>query len=79
MIPLPLFVAALVGWLQGDQQKVIEYLREENRVLKAQLQDQRLRLTDGAWLLVARLSVVGCWRKWRQSSRLTPFCTGTAS
>ena len=47
MIPLPLFVAALVGWLQVDQQKVIEYLREENRVLKAQLQNQRLRLTDG--------------------------------
>ena len=47
MIPLQLFVAALVGWLQGDQHKVIEYLREENRVLKAQLQNQRLRLTDG--------------------------------
>jgi putative transposase len=47
VIPLQLFVAALVGWLQGDQQKVIEYPREENRVLKAQLQHQRLRLTDG--------------------------------
>jgi hypothetical protein len=59
--------------------KVIEYVREENRVLKAQLRNQRLRLTDGAWLLGARLSVVGCWRKWRRSSRRTPFCVGTAS
>ena len=47
MIPLQLFGAALVGWLQGDQHRVIEYLREENRVLKAQLQNQRLRITDG--------------------------------
>ncbi len=47
MIPLQLFVAAFVGWLQDDQHKAIEYLHEENRVLKAQLQNQRLRLTDG--------------------------------
>jgi hypothetical protein len=47
VIPLQLFVAAPVGWLQGDQHKVIEYLREEDRALKAQRQNQRLRLTDG--------------------------------
>jgi putative transposase len=46
VIPLHLLVAALVGWLEGEQHKVIEYLREENRVLKAHLQNQRPRLTD---------------------------------
>ena len=43
---MDLLVGALIGWLQGEQHKVIEYLREENRVLKVQLQGQRLRLTD---------------------------------
>ena len=46
VIPLHLLVGALIGWLQGEQHKVIAYLREENRVLKVQLQGQRLRLTD---------------------------------
>jgi putative transposase len=46
VIPLHLFVASLVGWLQREQHDIIQYLREENRVLKAQLRQQRLRLTD---------------------------------
>jgi hypothetical protein len=46
VIALHLLVGALVGWLQGEHRNVIEYLREENRVLKAQLQNHRLRLTD---------------------------------
>jgi putative transposase len=46
VVPLHLLVASLVGWLQGEQHKVIEYLREENRTLKRQLHNQRLRLTD---------------------------------
>ena len=43
---LPLLIAMLAGWLQRDQQQVITYLIEENRVLKAQLNGRRLRLTD---------------------------------
>jgi Integrase core domain len=46
VVPLRFFVASLVGWLQSEQHQVIDYLREENCVLKAQLQGQRLRLTD---------------------------------
>jgi putative transposase len=46
VIPLNLLIGALAGWLQGEQHKVMDYLREENRVLKVQLQGQRLRLTD---------------------------------
>ena len=37
MVPLQLLVAFLIGWFQRGQSEVIEYLREENRVLKAQL------------------------------------------
>ena len=35
-------VSLLAGWLNQEQRKILEYLQEENRVLKAQL-GQRLR------------------------------------
>ena len=46
MLPLHLVVAALFGWLEREQRDLIEFLREENRVLKAQLHGRRLRLND---------------------------------
>ena len=36
----------VAGWIQRHQQRVITYLHEENRVLKAQLGGRRLRLTE---------------------------------
>jgi transposase InsO family protein len=39
-------LAALAGWLNGQQQEILAYLVEENRVLRAQLGGRRLRLTD---------------------------------
>jgi transposase InsO family protein len=44
--PWQILVAALAGWIGRHQDGVIEYLREENRVLKHQLGRRRLRLTD---------------------------------
>jgi transposase InsO family protein len=44
--PWQLLVATLAGWINEQQQTAIEYLREENRVLKEQLGGKRLRLTD---------------------------------
>jgi putative transposase len=41
-----LLVIALAGWLNRQQQVVIDYLIEENRVLKEQHGGQRLRFTD---------------------------------
>jgi putative transposase len=38
--------ATLCGWLRHEQDNIIAFLREENRVLKAQLQGRRLRLDD---------------------------------
>ena len=36
----------LAGWINRHQQQVIEYLIEENRVLREQLKGRRVRLTD---------------------------------
>ena len=44
--PFHFLVIALAGWLNRQQQVVIDYLIEENRVLKEQLGGQRLRFTD---------------------------------
>jgi len=41
-----LLIIALAGWINRDQQAVIDYLIEENRVLKDQLEGRRLRFTD---------------------------------
>jgi putative transposase len=43
---LQVLIAMVAGWIQRHQQQVITYLREENRVLNAQLGRRRLRLTD---------------------------------
>ncbi len=44
--PFHLLVIALAGWLNRHQQAVIDYLIEENRVLKEKLEGQQLRFTD---------------------------------
>jgi putative transposase len=46
VVPLQLLVASLIGRFQRGQHEIIEYLREENRVLKAQLHSKRVRLTN---------------------------------
>jgi len=44
--PFQFVVIALAGWMNQRQQNVIEYLREENRVLREQLGERRLRFND---------------------------------
>src|SRR5919106_2961574 len=44
--PVRLLLVTLAGWVNRQQQEVIEYLVEENRVLMEQLRGRRLRLTD---------------------------------
>jgi len=44
--PLRLLLVTLAGWVNRHQQQVIEYLVEENRILREQLKERRLRLTD---------------------------------
>ena len=44
--PFRLLLISLAGCLNQQQQDVIDYLQEENRVLREQLGDRRLRLND---------------------------------
>src|SRR5213594_2991087 len=44
--PVRLLLVTLAGWINRQQQEVIEYLVEENRVLVEQLRGRRVRLTD---------------------------------
>src|SRR5687768_2185725 len=46
LYPLQVVLVALAGLVNRHQQHVIEYLVEENRVLKEQVKGRRLRLTD---------------------------------
>jgi transposase InsO family protein len=53
-LPLQLLVVLLAGWLCRHQQELIEYLQEENRVLREQLGGKRLRFTDAQRRRLAR-------------------------
>jgi len=44
--PFRLLLISLAGWLNQQQQDIIDYLQEENRVLRQQLGSRRLRLND---------------------------------
>ena len=46
MNPVLFIVICLAGWLNRNQQEVIEYLREEVRVLREQHGPKRMRFTD---------------------------------
>lgn len=46
LLPLRFVLLVFAGLLNREQAKVVEYLREENRVLREQLGKRRLRLTD---------------------------------
>lgn len=41
--PFRLLLISLAGWMNHKQQLMIDYLREENRVLHAQIGPRRLR------------------------------------
>src|ERR1700676_2039860 len=44
--PFRFVLISVAGWVNQHQQHAIEYLREENLVLRAQLGNRRLRFTD---------------------------------
>ena len=44
--PFRFVLIALSGWMNGRQSLLIDYLREENRILREQLGGRRLRFTD---------------------------------
>lgn len=44
--PFRLLLIAVAGWMSDEQQQVINFLREENRVLRAQIGTRRLQFDD---------------------------------
>jgi transposase InsO family protein len=44
--PLQFLLLVFAGWVNRRQLEIVEYLQEENRVLREQLGDRRLRFTD---------------------------------
>src|SRR4051812_13013490 len=44
--PFRFLAAVMAGWANEQQQRAIEYLREENRVLREQVGERRIRFTD---------------------------------
>jgi hypothetical protein len=44
--PIQFVMIALAGWMNQRQLQTLEYLREENRVLREQLGERRVRFND---------------------------------
>lgn len=75
MMPLPLqfLLFLFAGWVSRHQQETIEYLQEENRVLREQLSGKRLRFTDGQRRRLARRAKAIGRRRLREiSTVVTP-------
>jgi len=51
--PLQFLILLVASWLRRHQGEALEYLRAENRVLRARLGPERLRLTDPERRLLA--------------------------
>ena len=72
----------LAGWVNRQQQDVIDYLQEENRVLRAGLRGKRLRLSDDdRRRLAVKAQALGREALAQIASVATPlrFCAGTAA
>ncbi len=41
-----LLLVTLAGWVNRNQQDVITYIQEENRILKSKFKGKRIRFTD---------------------------------
>src|SRR5882672_7996502 len=60
--PVSFLVVSVAGWMNQHQQHVIHYLIEENRVLREQIGNRRMRFSDGQRRrLAARAKKIG-WR-----------------
>src|SRR5262252_1376863 len=44
--PFSFLVTSLAGWMNQHQQDIIEFLREENRVLREHIGNRRMRFSD---------------------------------
>jgi len=80
--PLQFLILLVASWIGRRQGEAIEYLRAENRVLRARLGPKRLRFADAERRLLAEKgsrSAESFWPRWRRSRRRRPSFGGTAS
>jgi hypothetical protein len=71
--PLQFLLLLFAGWVNRKQLDVIDYLKEENRVLREQMRGRRLRFTDEQRRrLAVRGKVLGRSRLREVTSLLTP-------
>ncbi len=71
--PLQFLLLLFAGWVNREQVEVIDYLKEENRVLREQMQGRRLRFTDDQRRRLAeRSKILGRRRLGEVTSLLTP-------
>jgi len=75
MDPFRLLLISLAGWLNQQQQDVIDYLEEENRVLREQLGDKRLRFNDDQRRRLAVRAKKLAWRTLQQLSSVVTSAT----
>jgi hypothetical protein len=79
--PFQFVLFAVAGWMNQRQLQMIEYLREENRVLREQLGERSLRLTDDQRRrLAVRAKELGrkVLAEWQRLSRRRRCCAGTS-
>jgi putative transposase len=73
--PFRLLLISLAGWLNQQQQDIIDYLQEENRVLREQLSGKRLRFSDDQRRrLAVRAKKLG-WRMLQEVSTIVTPAT----
>ena len=68
--PFRFVLMAVAGWMNQRQLQVIDYLREENRVLREQLGERRLAspmTSDGDWPRRQRDWAGNCYGRWPPS------------
>ena len=56
-------LSALAHWAKREQAAIIDYLREENRILRARLGSKRIRFTDAERRLAAKLICLSVLRE----------------
>jgi hypothetical protein len=80
--PLRFLLVAVAGYINQQQRDVIDYLQEENRVLREQLGPRRLRFTDDQRVrLAAKAKRLGQRALHEIRSIVTPdtFCEGSVA
>jgi len=73
MQPWQLVLIGVAGWMNRKQQQLIDYLLEENHVLREQLGKQRLRFSDAQKKRLALKAKSVGWRRLKEiASAATP-------